>query len=110
MTPRQREILEAMRHEPMTAVELSKTTIIGRSWMIATSASWPRRAVTGSTSTSCQMLGAKKSDRTRTGTTHSCGGRLSSLWRWGRYDESIFKRVYAMIYILIMVILILADL
>jgi len=33
MTPRQREILEAMRHGPMTAVELSKTTSIGRSWM-----------------------------------------------------------------------------
>lgn len=33
MTPRQREILEAMRHEPMTAVELSKTTSIDRRWM-----------------------------------------------------------------------------
>lgn len=33
MTPRQREILETMRYGPMTAVELSKTTSIGRSWM-----------------------------------------------------------------------------
>jgi len=33
MTPGQREILEAMRHEPLTAVELSKTTGVNRRWM-----------------------------------------------------------------------------
>lgn len=56
------------------------------------------------------MLGGVRLGRVRMGTIHSCGGHSGNRYPWGRYDESIFKRGYAMTYILIMVIFILVDL